>query len=58
MYNIMLMNYTIYMNNVCLNLQNVSCGRVYIPLGRVHRSIEATVYSDYLRGGETVDITH
>ena len=36
-------------NNVCLNRQNVPCGRVYILS---HRNIEATVHSDYLKGGE------
>ena len=48
------MDYTIYVNNVCLNLQ-------YIPCGSIHNFadvfIEATVYSDYFKGMGTVDIT-
>ena len=48
----MLMDYITYLNNVCLNLQNVPCGGVLTDL-----FIEATVYSDYLIGRGRVDIT-
>ena len=48
----MLMDYTIYINNVCLNLQKFLVVEYTYFYTRVHRNIEATVYSDYSREGE------
>ena len=39
------MNYTFYINNVCLNLQT------FVVVVCTDLFIEAPVYSDYLKGG-------
>ena len=44
----MFMDNTIYINNVCLNLQNIRCGIDTLA----DMFIEATMYGDYLKGWE------
>ena len=52
MYMYMLMDYTIYLNNVCLNLQNVPCGRVCILIQMCSQKQQCIV-----TGRGRVDIT-